>query len=105
MGLIGKSKEKKATEAATIEGRADAHEDGPIDNPYKKISKLHRFVQKLAADHECALRELLAGQKIGCWSWWIFPTPPFISNGRRSGSGLNTVYEIVDDEQRRASLT
>ena len=39
MGLIGKSKEKKATEAATIEGRADAHEDGPIDNPYIQENK------------------------------------------------------------------
>jgi len=104
MGLFGKSKEKKATEAATIEERVDAHEDGPIDNPYKKISKLHRFVQKQAADHECALRELLAGQKMGCWSWWIFPTPPFISNGRRCGSGLNKVYEIVDDEEGLAYL-
>ena len=104
MGLFGKSKEKKATEAATIERRADAHEDGPIDNPCKKISKLHRFVQKQAADHECALRELLEGQKMGCWSWWIFPTPPFISNGRRCGSGLNKVYEIVDDEEGLAYL-
>ena len=70
-----------------------------MDDPYK----LDRFVRK-QADHECALRELRAGRKEGCWSWWIFPTPPFIKNGRRCGSGLNKVYEIEDDEEGLAFL-
>ena len=65
---------------------------------------LHRFVAKQREDHALALRELQNGCKRSCWSWWIFPTPPFIRNGRRVGSGLNLVYEIKDDTEGLAYI-
>ena len=46
---------------------------------------LKRFISKQATDHRRALQELNNGRKAGCWSWWIFPTPPFIRNGQRVG--------------------
>ena len=65
---------------------------------------LQRFVSKQNEDHTRALKELQNGRKAGCWSWWIFPTPPFIRDGRRVGSGLNLVYEIKDDAEGLAYL-
>ena len=44
---------------------------------------LDRFISKQREDHDHALRELTNGHKSSCWSWWIFPTPPFIKNGQR----------------------
>ena len=70
------------------------------DDPHN----LNRFVSKQQADHARALKELRAGQKAGCWSWWIFPTPPFVRNGVRVGSGTNRVYELEDDREGFAYL-
>ena len=70
------------------------------DDPHN----LNRFVAKQHADHGRALKELRAGRKAGCWSWWIFPTPPFVRNGERVGSGTNQVYELKDDREGLAYL-
>jgi uncharacterized protein (DUF1810 family) len=66
--------------------------------------KLMRFVERQREDHAKALRQLQNGRKAGCWSWWIFPTPPFLKNGRRVGSPQNMIYEIADDEEGLAYL-
>lgn len=65
---------------------------------------LQRFVRKQKHDHPTALQELSDGHKQNCWSWWIFPTPPFIRNGRRVGSGINQIYELKDNEEGLAYL-
>jgi len=63
-----------------------------------------RFVARQREDHARALRELTAGQKAGCWSWWIFPTPPFLKNGVPVGSGTNRLYELKNDAEGLAYL-
>ena len=65
---------------------------------------LRRFVSKQLEDHDRALRELKAGRKAGCWSWWVFPTPPFIKNGEHVGSPTNKIYELKDDAEGLAYL-
>ena len=65
---------------------------------------VERFAVKQREDHARALRELRNGRKAGCWSWWVFPTPPFIRNGMRVGSPINQIYELADDAEGRAYL-
>lgn len=65
---------------------------------------LRRFTRRQETDHTRALRELRKGRKQGCWSWWIFPTPPFIRNGQRVGSPTNFEYEIENDDEGIAYL-
>lgn len=65
---------------------------------------LRRFTQEQETDHRKALKELGNGRKSSCWSWWIFPTPPFIRNGQHVGSPTNWKYEIKDDDEGLAYL-
>ena len=83
--------------------RSTLHRMSSVD---EDTFNLRRFTKKQNDDgyHDTAIRELTSGQKASCWSWWIFPTPPFIRNGKRVGSGLNLVYEIKDDSEGKAYL-
>merc|ERR1711924_492258 len=38
------------------------------------------------------------------WSWWIFPTPPFLINGKPAGSETNRIYELKNDTEGFAYL-
>ena len=75
-----------------------------MTNKRNRDYDLERFEKKQDIDHSRALRELRNGRKAGCWSWWIFPTPPFIRNGQRIGSPMNQVYELIDDDEGLAYL-
>jgi uncharacterized protein (DUF1810 family) len=55
-----------------------------------------RFCVKQKQDFDGALREIKAGQKRSCWSWWIFPVGPWVVNGRERGSGTNKEYALRD---------
>ena len=70
------------------------------DDPHN----MQRFISRQETDHATALRELRAGHKASCWSWWIMPTPPFIKNGVEVGSGLNAQYAIRSDAEALAYL-
>ena len=70
------------------------------DDPHN----VKRFVSRQAIDHSSAVRQLSAGHKSGCWSWWIMPTPPFIKNGREVGSGMNAEFAIRSDKEAKAYL-
>mmetsp|Transcript_43970 Transcript_43970/g.143049 ORF Transcript_43970/g.143049 Transcript_43970/m.143049 type:complete len:201 (+) Transcript_43970:3-605(+) len=90
----------------TLRGITGAARSGPA-SPTRAAADPHdmqRFASKQALDHDRAVRELKDGRKAGCWSWWIFPTPPFIRNGERVGSPINQVYELADDAEGLAYL-
>ena len=62
-----------------------------------RVVALSRFLIKQQEDHRKAVKELQNGRKCSCWSWWIFPTPPWIVNGVRKGSATNWEYELKND--------
>merc|ERR1712176_1595830 len=37
-----------------------------------------------------------AGRKRSCWSWYIFPTAPYVVDGIEVGSGTNKHYALRD---------
>ena len=55
-----------------------------------------RFVHTHKKYFNSALTEIERGQKQGCWSWYIFPVPPYVVNGRERGSGQNMRYALRD---------
>ena len=71
-----------------------------VGDPYN----IRRFAERQIADHPRAMKELRAGHKASCWSWWIMPTPPFIRDGREVGSGMNAQYAIRSDEEATSFL-
>tara|TARA_B110001452_G_scaffold181594_1_gene152500 strand:- start:1601 stop:2275 length:675 start_codon:yes stop_codon:yes gene_type:complete len=71
------------------------------DDPHN----LSRFVTQHQSYYSGALKELRAGRKSSCWSWYLLPTPPFIRNGVEVGSGINRMYALRTDDEARAYLT
>ncbi len=65
---------------------------------------LSRFTSKQRQYHGQALRELQAGRKQSCWSWYILPTPPLMRHGMEAGSGINREYAIRSAEEAGAYL-
>ena len=56
-----------------------------------------RFVRTHRTHFDGAMRELAAGRKRGHWSWYVFPTPPYVDGrGREAGSGHNREYALRD---------
>lgn len=80
---------------------SDSDHRADVADPHNLV----RFMEKQRKDHAEALGQLQNGRKTGCWSWWIFPTAPFIKNGCRLGSPQNMIYEIANDEERLAYLS
>ena len=68
--------------------------DGPADpaDPYR----LNRFVRTHKIHFDAALREIDAGAKRSCWSWYIFPTAPWVVGGVERGSMTNQRYALRD---------
>lgn len=71
------------------------------DDPHN----LARFVTQHQSHYEGALKELRAGHKSSCWSWYLLPTPPFIRNGVEVGSGINRMYALRTEAEAHAYLT
>lgn len=45
-----------------------------------------------------ALSEIRSGKKEGCWSWYVFPAPPFVENGIEQGSSASRRYALRDGD-------
>eukprot|EP00808_Paulinella_micropora_P021479 g25924.t1 len=63
-----------------------------------------RFISKHKIYFSQALAEINAGRKTSHWSWYIFPTPPFIVDGIEHGSSMNRYYALRTDQQIKAYL-
>ena len=58
---------------------------------------LQRFVDKqVPAAFSAALAEIKAGRKQTHWSWWLFPTAPFVVDGKERGSATNRAFALRD---------
>ena len=70
------------------------------DDPY---DLRQRFIQQHREDFSTALAEIKQGRKQTCWSWYIFPTPPWIVGGQEMGSwtnqrvSVNSVYTPLEE--------
>ena len=60
---------------------------------------LDRFIPKHREHFAEAISELKAGQKIGCWSWYLLPTP-----FRENASEENKRFALKSDDEARAYL-
>ena len=67
----------------------------------KSENLIMEFVDAQAKYHDIALAELQAGKKRSHWSWYIFPTPPFLG----LISDKSNYYAIRTKEQGVAYLT
>lgn len=56
----------------------------------------HKFCGHHQTHFSEALREIRAGQKRTCWSWWIFPVPPLVVDGSERGSQTSQRYALRD---------
>jgi uncharacterized protein (DUF1810 family) len=79
--------EECMSESGACQGRAQAD---PYNLEALFCTKHRRYFQQ-------ALEELQAGHKRSCWSWYIFPTAPFVANGRERGSMHNRQYALRDE--------
>lgn len=55
-----------------------------------------RFCSKHRELFELALAEIQRGRKQNCWSWYIFPVPPRIADGKEQGSSKSREYALRD---------
>ena len=78
--------------------------DPPPDLGDDRYDIYDRFCVTHAQYHALALAELEAGRKTSHWSWYIFPTPPFVVNGRERGSGTNKHYALRDKPRGHTGL-
>ena len=81
-------------ETARGGGADNGGEGDSDDDPYD----LHeRFVRTQREHFPSALAEIRGGGKYGCWSWFVWPTPPFVVDGVERGSGMNRAYALRDN--------
>eukprot|EP00759_Apiculatamorpha_spiralis_P010518 PhF_6_TR17268/c0_g1_i1/m.26483 len=64
-----------------------------------------RFIRPQKECYRTALAEIQRGRKESCWSWYIFPTPPYIVNGVERGSPTNRLHCLRSPEEVHAYLT
>ena len=83
------------------QGGTDDKVDQHDDDPYHLQD---RFVATHKVHFRQALAEIQAGRKTSHWSWFIFPTPPYLVNGREAGSPINRYYALRSDDQAMAFL-
>lgn len=55
-----------------------------------------RFIKTHRRYFPQALEEIKQGSKRSCWSWYIFPTGPWVVNGVERGSYTNQLYALRD---------
>jgi len=68
-------------------------------DPYQ----LRRFIRPHRVYHEAALREINAGEKVGHWSWYLFPVPPRVEDGVEKGSERAKQFALRDPLQDDSS--
>lgn len=59
--------------------------------------QLHRFCQVTLDKFSGALSEIQAGRKRSHWSWYFFPVPPYVVDGRELGSRKNQEWALRDE--------
>ena len=62
------------------------------EDPYR----LNRFIRTHKVHFPTALAEIERGRKCSCWSWYIFPTAPWVVGGVERGSSTNQRYALRD---------
>merc|ERR1712166_724893 len=68
-------------------------------DPNDRYDLRNRFCAAHAVHFASALKEIRSGRKRGCWSWYIFPTAPFVVNGHECGSMKNRKYALRDQPE------
>lgn len=104
-GAMGAKQEAARAAAGRAEEARQRREDmlknGPrhrprIPGPGDPFDLRHKFCNYHQTLFSEALREIRAGQKRTCWSWWIFPVPPFVVDGVERGSEASQRYALRD---------
>merc|ERR1719460_1266048 len=82
-------------EEGVVGRRIDDSGDAPdaTSDPY---DLKRRFCETHKRDYPTALREIKRGRKSSCWSWYIFPSAPWVVNGEERGSGKNKIFALRD---------
>lgn len=65
---------------------------------------IRRFIGPHKKHFATALEEIRAGQKQTHWSWYIFPTPPYIVDGSVAGSPENQAFTLCDSDAAKAYI-
>ena len=79
-------------ELLQLSGCADTQsEQTPRKRSTHSEQTLRKFRQKYKQTHATATREIEAGRKRTCWSWWIWPT-----NYRAGASGTSLEWALTD---------
>ena len=83
----------ESNSTTAVEPTQAASSTSVVEDPFD----LHRrFVKAQHNDADRALQEIRNGEKLGCWSWYMFPTAPYVVNGSERGSGMNRSYALRD---------
>ena len=110
-GVVGRNLvEDDSDDSSTAEPANNDAAPELAPDPYKLR---RRFIRTHRSDFPRALREIENGRKVSCWSWYIFPTAPWVVNGYERGSYTNMQYALRDlppnnlrgDDAARAFLT
>ena len=64
-----------------------------------------RFVKNHFVMFDTAHAEVRQGQKRSHWVWFIFPTSPYIVNGKERGSKMNRHFALRSDDAVKSYLT
>ena len=64
-----------------------------------------RFVKNHFVMFDTAHAEIRQGQKRSHWVWFIFPTSPYIVNGKERGSKINRHFALRSDDAVKSYLT
>lgn len=91
--------------AASSKSRAPS---AAVKDPFN----LRRFCQACNTEFDTALAEIKLGEKVGHWSWYFFPTAPWVADGVEKGSTQNQEwclrdkppYQLRGDDAARAYL-
>ena len=83
-------------ETKVVGRRRLAKNDSDCDDLSDPFDLKRRFCDTYRLDFASALREIQAGRKRSCWSWYIFPVAPYIVGGQEMGSGTNARYALRD---------
>jgi ribA/ribD-fused uncharacterized protein len=67
-----------------------------VQNPSPDAHNIDsRFIKMHQRGFGQALREVRLGQKVGHWSWYVFPIPAYERDGQPAGSSMTRRYALV----------
>lgn len=94
-GVVGRGGHARSDDSSDDDSDAPpgSRSANSSDDPY---DLRRRFAEPQRRDWATAFAEIKAGRKCSCWSWYVFPTAPWIVRGREEGSGTNRRYALRD---------